>query len=109
MVKYVKEGFVKCKECKGKKYHKVKFTYKEKNYIYYNKCALCDATGEVDWVKNIQGRIGWYIDNHPAGSLMLISNTIAKNASTIYDGKKYINIHTKRGEALYNELVDKQC
>jgi len=108
MEKYVEEGFVICKDCKGRKYHIVKFKYKRKNYIYYNKCALCDATGEVDWIRNAQGRVGWYFDSHPAGSLMLWSITIAKNASTIYDGKKYINIHTPRGRALYHELIWKR-
>jgi hypothetical protein len=104
----MKEGFVKCRECNGKKYHTVKFKYKKRNYIYYTKCAFCDATGEVDWIENAQGRTGWYLDSHPAGSLMLISNTLAKNASSIYDGKKYINIHTPRGKALYHKLIERK-
>ena len=104
----MEEGFMICKDCKGRKYHKVKFTYKRKNYIYYNKCALCNATGQIDWIENAIGRVGWYIDSHPAGSLMIISPTITKNSSTIYDGKKYINIHTSRGRALYNELISKR-
>lgn len=103
------EHLESCRECEGDGTITREFKYKNKTFHYYEKCTLCRGKGEVDWVRNISGRKcdEWFFDNHPAGSLRLISSDLTKqwglkDDSSIYDGKTYIPINSERGEALFN-------
>lgn len=109
------EGYVICEKCLGRGEYTIEFQYKEKTYHYYSKCGHCYATGQIDWVEKARGRLpgirGFYIDNHPAGSLALVDKEIGKKLnmkSKIFDGHEYVVLDTERGEALYNELYLKE-
>jgi len=101
------EGKIKCKRCNGKGEYKTRFYYKEKAYYYYNKCGHCRTKGYVDWVSNARGRKpgieGIFFDDHPAGSCWIAPERFG--GCRVFDGHNYISTHTKRGEALWDELV----
>ena len=107
------DGYEICKKCKGKKENIITFKYKDKEFHYYEKCGYCYATGKIDWVRKARGRKpgmeGWFIDTHPAGSLVMDgSKEQILGGSSVYDGHDYIKLDTERGTALYHELVTKR-
>lgn len=100
----MKDSDVVCPNCHGKKHHKVFFHYKNEEFHYYRKCILCRGEGHVDWIKGITKTSPneFFCDNHPAGSVC-IDGTPEQilGGTSVYDGKEYINLETKRGTALY--------
>lgn len=105
------DGYEICEICKGKKELIIYFKYKNKKFHYYEKCGHCRATGKIDWVQNTMGKKpgidGIFFDTHPAGSMMIDgTEDQIMGGSSIYDGHEYINIDSKRGQALFDELHD---
>jgi hypothetical protein len=100
-------GFIKCKRCKGKGEYRVRFYFEDKTYYYFSKCGDCRAKGYIDWVTNARGRkpgiAGWFVDDHPAGSMIIAP--LKFGGCHVYDGHKYIDADTKRGKALWEELI----
>ena len=93
-------GYYKCKECEDGKQIKT-FTYKGKEFHYTQTCSECRGKGVIDWIQKATGRVGWFFDNHPPGS-MIIDGIYGRHA--IYDGTTYVDLSTERGDALYHEL-----
>ncbi len=103
----MEDGRITCKQCNGKGEYRVRFYYKDKQYYYFSKCGVCFTKGYLDWIEYARGRkfgiSGFYIDTHPAGSLIIDPEEFG--GCRIYDGHNYINKGTKRGEALWNYLL----
>ena len=70
----------------------------------------CRARGKIDWVEKARGIKpgieGWFINTHPAGS-MIIDGIGTMGGNSVYDGHDYIKTDTKRGKALWYELISK--
>ncbi|MCK5611690.1 hypothetical protein KAR91_58005 [Candidatus Pacearchaeota archaeon] len=96
-----------CKQCNGRGEVRVRFYYKDKHYYYFSKCGICYTKGYLDWVEYARGRkpgiAGFYIDDHPAGSCIIAPKKFG--GCRVFDGHRYIDAKTERGEALWNYLV----
>ncbi len=108
----MEEGKIKCERCNGRGEYRVRFEYEGKTYYYFSKCGHCYARGYNDWVEIARGRkpgiTGMFCDSHPAGSMFVNGSGNPKFGTTsVYDGHNYISIKTKRGEALWQELISK--
>jgi hypothetical protein len=105
----MKDGIIKCKRCHGNGEYRVRIYHKGKIYYYFSKCGKCYGKGYLDWVENARGRLpglrGMFVDTHPAGSLMMDREI---GGCAIYDGHKYIDVNTPKGEALWDNLVGKE-
>jgi len=105
----MEDGQVKCKRCNGRGEYRVRFTYKDKNYYYFSKCAHCYSKGYLDWIEIARGRMsgieGIFFDTHPPGSRIFAPKKFG--GCKVYDGHKFISVDTPRGVALWHELVEK--
>jgi hypothetical protein len=90
-----------CLKCNGNGHKTITFEYNDKKYKVYEQCGICGGKGKTDWIKNITKEVTFTF-------LEIGRINYRCLPYKIYDGKYYIPLSSKRGQAINAVFVEKR-